>query len=280
MRVLQAAERPVFDPLVAHPARVGNYLMGGKAHFAADREAAWQVMQARPEMVAGLLANREFLGRVVRYLVSRGIRQFLDIGTGLPAPGNTHQVAQRAVPGSRVVYVDNDPIVLAHARGLLTSSAEGFCDYLEADLRDVGLILRETARTLDLGQPVALLLLEVLPSVPDDGDPAGAVAALARHLAPGSYLAISHLTADFVPGVVAAAARQHSERPAAPVTARTHAQVTDLFGGYPLVAPGVVPVSTWRPDRCDHFGQPAVAYGGVARTVRRLWQPWWVADVA
>jgi hypothetical protein len=164
-------ERPGFDPGVAHPARVYNFWLGGKDHFAADREAGQEVMRLRPEIVSGARANREFLTRVVRYLVGQGIRQFLDVGTGLPAPDNVHEVAQRVDPWCRVVYVDRDPLVLMHSRALLTSSREGSCDYLEADLRDVDLILKEASRTLDLTQPVALLLLAILQLIPEEEGP-------------------------------------------------------------------------------------------------------------
>ena len=263
-----------FDPSVAHPARVYNFWLGGKDHFAADREAGQEVMRLRPEIVAGARANREFLTRVVRYLVGQGIRQFLDVGTGLPAPDNVHEVAQRADPWCRVVYVDRDPLVLMHSRALLTSSREGSCDYLEADLRDVDLILKEASRTLDLTQPVALLLLAILQLIPDEDEPWEIVAALASSLAPGSYVAISHMTADFAPGAVNAAARAYNSRAAVPVTARSHAQVSELFSGYTLVAPGVVPITSWRRDQISGGDQVADLYGGVARTSRFLWRPW------
>src|ERR1019366_558456 len=176
-----------FDPHTAHAARVCNFWLGGKDHFPADREVGGQVMQLRPQIVAGVRANRCFLGRVVRYLA----------GTGIPVPGSTHEIAQEADPWSRVVYVDNDARVLAHARALLASGPEGSCDYLEADLRDTGYLLREASRTLDFSQPVAVLLLAVLQLIPDDGNPGGLVTELVSALAPASCIAISHLTADF-----------------------------------------------------------------------------------
>src|SRR5215472_12881776 len=163
----------------AHSARIYDYWLGGKDNFAADREAAEQAIAANPGIVADVRANRAFLARVVRFLAEeRGIRQFLDIGTGLPTAGNTHQVAQSVTPAARVVYVDNDPVVLAHARALLTSTAEGATAYLEADLRDTAAILREAARTLDFSEPTALMLLIVLHLIPDTDDPYGTVAAL------------------------------------------------------------------------------------------------------
>jgi hypothetical protein len=158
----------VFDPSVAHPARVYNVWIGGKDHYPADRDVAARVVERRPQVVAAAVSNRRFLARAVRYMAkSHGIHQFIDIGTGLPAPDSTHEVAQRVDPWARVVYVDNDPLVLSHARALLTSTDEGSCDYLEADLRNTEYILRQAARTLDFTQPVAVLLLAVLHFVPD-----------------------------------------------------------------------------------------------------------------
>jgi len=261
-----------FDPEVAHPARVYNVWIGGKDAYAADRVAAAEVAACRPQVVAGARANRAFLARAVRYLAGqRGIGQFLDVGPGLPAPGSTHQVAQAIAPQSRVVYVDNDPLVLAHARALLTSSREGACDYLDADLRDPETILKGAARTLDFTQPAAVMLVAVLHFVPDSSDPAGLVATLADALAPRSFLAISHLTSDFAPGAVTAGVAAYNALVPAGITARTHAEVTALFGGLPLVAPGVVPVSEWRPA---HIG-PLDAYSSkiTGYAPSRLGQP-------
>jgi hypothetical protein len=258
------------DISVAHPARIYGYWLGGKDYFPADRKAAEEVMRLRPQVVASARANRAFLGRVVRYLaVDCGISQFLDIGTGLPAPGSTHEVAQRATPGTKVVYCDNDQLVLTHARALLTSTDQGTCGYVDADLREPQTIVAQAAQTLDFTQPVAILLLAVVHFVADADDPAGQVAALASALAPGSYVAISHLTGDFAPEQVAAATAAYNTQVPVPVTARTHAQVTGLFGGLPLLAPGVVPVTEWRPEVGDPFGQPADLHGGVARIPRR-----------
>ncbi len=195
-------------------------------------------------------ANRAFLTRVVRYLATEaGIRQFLDIGTGLPGQEgtNTHEAAQQVDPDYRVVYADNDPLVLVHARALLASTPPGTCDYVDADLLEPETIVAQAARTLDLTQPATILLLAVLHFIPDAAGPAEIVAALASALAPGSYVAISHLTGDLAPEQVSAAAEAYNKLAPAPVTARTHAQVTVLFGGLPLLAPGVVPVTEWRP---------------------------------
>ncbi len=251
---------------MAHPARVYNVWLGGKDHFAPDREAAQKVAGCRPQVVAGARANRQFLGRVVRYLAgTRGVSQFLDIGTGLPAPDNTHEVAQALNPAARVVYADNDPVVLAHARALLTSRPGGTCDYLDADLHDPAAILAGAARTLDLGRPAAVLLLAVLHFLPDADDPAGILAALAAGLAPGSFVALSHVTSDFAPAAVASGVAAYNEAVPAGITARSHAEVTALLGGLSLVPPGVVPVSEWRPDP-GTVRQPADLYAGLAAT--------------
>jgi SAM-dependent methyltransferase len=257
-----------FDPSVPHPARVYAYWLGGKDYYPADREAAEEVIRLRPQVVAGARANRQFLARLVRFLAGEcGIRQFLDIGTGLPGPDNTHEVAHDVAPECRVVYVDNDPVVMAYARALLTSKVAGVCDYIEADVRDPAAIVRQASRALDFTQPAAVLLLALLHFVPDGGDPAGIVAALARALRPGSYIAISHLTADYAPAEVHAAAAAYNTVAPAPVavTPRTHEQVTGLFGGLPLLEPGVVPVTGWRPTSPLPHRQPCDLYAGVAR---------------
>jgi hypothetical protein len=257
-----------FDPSIPHPARVYDYWLGGKDNYEADRRAGDAVKLHRPQVVAGARANRAFLGRVVRYLTAEaGIRQFLDIGTGLPAANATHQVAQRAAPQARVVYVDNDPLVLVHARALLTSTPQGACDYVEADLRDPAGILTQAAATLDFTQPAAVLLLAVLHFLPDTDNPAAVVAKLAGGLAPGSYLVMSHLTADLAPVPVGTAVAAYNTMAPVPVTPRTHAQVTGLFGGLPLVAPGVVPVSEWRPD-AGELPRPADLYAGAVTIPR------------
>jgi hypothetical protein len=261
-----AGPGPRHDPSVAHPARVYAYWLGGKDHYPADREAAEEVIRWRPQVVAGARANRAFLARVVRYLAGQcGIRQFLDIGTGLPAPGSTHEIAQAIVPDCRVVYVDNDPLVLTYARALLTSGPQGACDHVDADLRDTPAVLTGASWTLDLGQPTAVLLLAVLHFIADTDDPAATVATLARQLAPGSYLAISHLTADFAPGPVAAAAGGYTALVPTPLIPRSHTQVSALFGGLPLVPPGVVPLAEWRPATAGPFPPAADLYAGLAR---------------
>ncbi len=254
-----------FDPSLPSPARVYAYWLGGKDTYAADRQAAEEVIRLRPQVVASARANRAFLARVVRFLAGDcGIRQFLDIGAGLPAEDNTHQVAQQVAADCRVVYVDNDPVVMAHARALLTSTSQGMCEYIEADLHDPGAILAQAARTLDFTQPAAVLLLAILHFFPDSDDPAGVVAKLAGALAPGSLITISHLTADHAPEQVGAAVAAYNALAPVPVTPRSHSQVTGLFGGLPQRAPGVVPVTQWRP-RIGELAPPCDLFAGVAR---------------
>jgi S-adenosyl methyltransferase len=203
--------------------------------------------------------------RVVGFLAAEcGIRQFLDIGTGLPAPDSTHEVAQAMAPDCRIVYVDNDPLVLVHARALLTSARQGSCDYLQADLRDTPAILTGAAETLDLTQPAAVLLLAILHFIADIDDPAGIVAALASKLAPGSFVVISHLTGDFAPGQVAAGVIAYNSLVPTALVPRSHAQVSALFGGLPLVPPGVVPLTEWRPTLAGSSIQHADMYAEVA----------------
>jgi SAM-dependent methyltransferase len=262
-----------FEPDVAHPARVYNCWIGGKDHFPADRQAANRVAQCRPQVISGARANRAFLARVVRYLTAeRAISQFLDIGPGLPAPGNTHEVAQAIDPQCRVVYLDNDPLVLAYARGLLASDPRGECAYVEADLRDPAVILREARRTLDFTRPVAVLLVAVLHFIPGAEDPAGIVEELAEALAPGSFIAISHLTADFAPDQVTSGVAAYNSLVPAGITARSHSQVTALLSGLSLVPPGVVPMAEWRPVT-GYRPQATDMYAGLVMTGRRGWMP-------
>jgi hypothetical protein len=260
-----------FDPGVPHPARVYACWLGSKDHFPADRKVAGKVAACRPHVVAGARANRAFLARAVRYLAGRrGVRQFLDIGPGLPAPGATHEVAQAIDSESKIVYVDSDPLVMVHARALLTSKTGATCEYVDADLREPDTILREAARILDLTQPTALMLVAILHFIADADDPAGLVADLASALAPGSFVAISHLTADFAPDEVGVGVAAYNNLVPAGITARTHREVTGLFGGLALVAPGVVPVSEWRPDHAPVRGVSADVYAGLA-VVPRSW---------
>jgi hypothetical protein len=254
------------DTSVAHPARVYDYWLGGKDNFAADREAAERVLAVTPGLRQRVQANRAFLARAVRYLATEaGIRQFLDIGTGIPAANNSHEVAQAAAPDSRVVYVDNDPIVLVHARALLVSAPEGATQYVEGDLRQPGPILQAAARTIDLSQPVALLLIGILHLIQDSERPYEIVADLMTGLPSGSYLAISHPAMDIGPGQQEAQ-RRYNERVSTQQTLRTEPEVARFFGGLELVPPGVVYVHAWRPRPGDPVPPGGVsAYGGVAR---------------
>jgi S-adenosyl methyltransferase len=257
---------PNFDITVPHIARVYDYWLGGKENFAADRAAAEHVMAAYPDILIAVRAQRAFLGRAVHYLtVEVGIRQFLDIGTGLPSGNNTHEVAQRAAPQSRVVYVDNDPIVLLHARTLLASSPEGATAYLDADLRDTGTILAEAASVLDFSKPVAVMLLGVLHCIPDEDDPAAIVARLVSAVPTGSYLTVAHPASD-VTDEVNQAMRGYNQQAGAPVTARSHAEISRFFDGLELVEPGLVQYHRWRPGTADAVSSRDIAaYGGVGR---------------
>jgi O-methyltransferase involved in polyketide biosynthesis len=261
------------DTSVSHSARIWNYWLGGKDNYAADREAGDRVAAMLPSIVAQARADRAFLGRAIRYLAGEeDVRQFLDIGTGLPTADNTHEVAQRVAPGSRIVYVDNDPLVLAHARALLTSTPEGRCDYIDGDLRDPDNILARAAQTLDFGQPVALMLLGILHHIPDTDEAYLIVGRLAAALVPGSYVAINHSTSA-VSGAAMEEAVAHWNQVGTPsMTLRTPRQIARFFDGLDLVAPGVVSCSRWRPGpippaNSRWAGQPVEVdeFAGVAR---------------
>ena len=262
------AGRPVFDTSVANPARIWNYWLGGKDHFEADREAAEKVIEVLPTMpLLARLARRQLIDTVRLLAGQHGIRQFLDIGTGLPTADNTHEIAQRTAPEARIVYVDNDPVVISHARALLTSSPEGATDYLQADLRDTAAILSGAARTLDFGQPVAVLLMGVLHFIPDEDGPYRIVARLMDATAPGSYLVIGHGASDIQADAVPEMTRRYNERSSASLTLRTRDQVARFFDGLELVGPGVVPLSQWWPaDEVDAGAASSViGYSGIAR---------------
>jgi len=237
---------PKIDTTIAHSARIWNYWLGGKDNYAVDREIGEQILRIFPDI--GLLARsvRGFLVRVVTYLAGdAGVRQFLDIGTGLPTANNTHEVAQSVAPESRIVYVDNDPLVLVHARALLTSSPEGATDYIDADARDPDKILEGAARTLDFSQPIAITMLGILGHVLDHDEAQGIVTRLLDAVPSGSYLAIS----DPTPGERQDALLRHWNEFGRPkMTARTPEQLAGFFSGLEFVGPGLVPVSQWRPD--------------------------------
>ena len=235
------------DTTVPHSARIWNYWLGGKDNYAVDRAAGDQFSAIYPKIVDIARADRQFLGRVVRFLAGEaGVRQFLDVGTGLPTADNTHQVAQQVAPESRVVYVDNDPLVLVHARALLTSSPQGTTNYVDADMGEPGKVLQEAAQWLDLTQPVALTLMGVLGHVTDHGRARSIVAGLLDGLPAGSYLAINDSinTSE----ALEEALRQYEASGAVPYRTRSLEQFTGYFDGLELVEPGVVPVIDWRPD--------------------------------
>lgn len=258
---------PALDTAVANPARMWNYWLGGKDHYAADRDAADKVREAMPAMPLIARLARRFLGDAVGQLAGGGIRQFLDIGTGLPTADNTHEVAQRAAPESRIVYVDYDPVVLSYARALLTSSPEGATDYIQADLRDTGTILADTARTLDLRQPVAILLIAILHFIPDSDDPYAVVARLMDAVAPGSYLVIVHAASDIQAAAVAEHARRYNQRSPAPITLRNREQIARFFDGLELTGRGLVPLAQWWDPGQGETGPVSglSGYAGIAR---------------
>jgi hypothetical protein len=258
----------LFDTSVAHCARVYDYWLGGKDNFAADRRAAEQAIREFPDIVLTARANRGFLARSVRYLATdMGVRQFLDIGTGIPSGNNTHEVAQFVAPDCRVVYVDNDPLILTHARALLASRPEGATAYVEADLRDPERILGRAADVLDFGEPVAVMLLAILQHIDDEDDPYKIVDTLMDAVPPGSYLALSHPTADIGTEATAQAmarmAGKLNEIMAEKIVARDHAGVARFFDGLDLVEPGLVPVAKWRPMNESEAAGPAAIWAGV-----------------
>jgi trans-aconitate methyltransferase len=257
---------PDFDTGVPHIARVYDYWLGGKDNFAADRELGERTLQAYPNLVFSVRANRAFLARAVRFLAAEaGIRQFLDVGTGIPTSNNTHEVAQRIAPDSRIVYVDNDPIVLSHARALLRSTRQGACAYLDADLRDPAAILAAAAGTLDFGQPIAIMLIAVLHFIGDDAQAGAIVSRLMDACVPGSFVVISHVGGDIDAEQQGEMVRRLNESVAEKATMRDRAGVTRLFAGLELLDPGVVRVSAWRPDSELEAARPTGLWGGVAR---------------
>jgi len=256
-----------FDAAVPSPARMWNYWVGGKDNFAADREAAKRVQDAMPSLPMIARSVRWFLIDVVHSLtMDYGIRQFLDIGTGLPTADNTHDVAQRAAPESRIVYADYDPVVLSHARALLTSTPKGKTDYILADLRDTDTILAAARRTLDFGEPVAVLLLAILHFIPDDDDPYGIVAKLMDAVPAGSFLVICHAPSDIYPEQVAEMTRRYNASGAAQMRPRSREEVTRFFAGLEVIEPGVVPLADWlRPGQADEGGSAIAGYVGLGR---------------
>jgi S-adenosyl methyltransferase len=249
---------PEIDVSIAHPARMYDYYLGGKTHFAADREAAEKVLAVLPEGRAMALANRAFLGRAVRFLAAQGINQFLDVGTGIPSPGNTREVVREINQDARVVYVDNDPIVVAHARALLADG--GPVSVVPGDLRDPEELLASAGvrEVLDFSKPMAILLVAVLHFIRDHEEPERIVATLKDSMPAGSYLAISHGTQDFNPARAMAAVRGYDEA-TAPFVLRPKEQVARFFGGLEMVEPGLVQLPYWRPD------------GSITRDPEKIW---------
>jgi hypothetical protein len=258
-----------FDVTKAHQARIYDYLLGGKDNYAADRTAADALAGTWPGLAFSARANRAFLGRVVRYLTEEaGIRQFLDIGTGIPTAGNTHQVAQAIAPESRVVYVDYDSVVLAHARTLLVSDGPGTTEYIHADVRDTDTVLARAAEVLDFSKPVAVTLLAVLHAMPDSDNPRRIVTRLMDAVPSGSYLAITHTASDLlgheagdgVKDVVGRLVKQDG-------AARSREQVAGFFEGTDLVEPGMVRVEEWRQERAAGTGGTvkSALWGAVGR---------------
>ncbi|AEH11587.1 MULTISPECIES: SAM-dependent methyltransferase [Protofrankia] len=253
------------NPDVPHIARIYDYWLGGRNNYAADRKVAEEVLAALPITPVSVLANRAFLGRSVHHLAAEaGIRQFLDIGTGLPSANNTHEVAQRAAPTTRVVYVDNDPIVLVHAKALLTSSPQGTTTYIEADLRNPDIILKKAATTLDLTQPVGLMLVAILHCVTDEDNPYEIVTTLLNAIPPGSHLILSHPASDIVAEEVRMASTRMNTSMAEKVTFRSHEQVLRFFDGLELLEPGLVPTTQWRPEPGADT-TPMPVWAGIAR---------------
>ncbi|WSS10053.1 SAM-dependent methyltransferase [Microbispora sp. NBC_01189] len=264
--VTDGSGSPAIDSSASHSARVWNYLLGGKDHYAVDREAGDMILRMFPDIARIARQQRRFLVRAVRYLTGEaGVRQFLDIGTGLPTADNTHQVAQRAAPESRIVYVDNDPLVLVHARVLLTSTPEGRTDYIEADVRDTDTILAAARNTLDFDRPVALMMLGILGQLRDEENPGAVAARLLDALPSGSYLAVSDGT-DTSEALVRAI-EVYNANSASSYHLRTPEAIARFFDGLELVDPGVVTTSRWRPDVADAESGPraVAAFCGVGR---------------
>ena len=253
-----------FDTSVAHPARVYDYWLGGKDNFQADREAAEFAVQANPNILPGVRANRAFLRRAVEYLAGEaGIRQFLDIGTGLPTSNNTHEVAQAIAPEAHIVYVDNDPIVLAHARALLITSAEGATEYVHADVRDPDTILTAAAETLDFNQPIAVMTLMILQYVPDTDQPHQLVRRIMDAVPSGSYLTISDTTRDIDTARVTGTTSQLNSRMPVNLNLRSREEIARFFDGLELVEPGLVPLPEWRAQ--PEPGHVIPCYAGMGR---------------
>ncbi|MDH6553523.1 hypothetical protein M2160_007626 [Streptomyces sp. SAI-117] len=259
------AEHPEIDTSVPHSARIWNYWLGGTDNYPVDRAAGDAYTAVFPGIVTIARGSRAFLRRTITHLVSEaGIRQFLDVGTGLPTAQNTHEVAQRIAPESRIVHVDNDPMVLAHARALLTSTPEGATAYLAADATDPDRILAGAAETLDLGRPVALILSNILGHIADHEQARSIVTRLMTALPSGSHLCLNDGSLGVDP-VFERAQDAYNDSGAVPYVLRTVAEITRFFDGLELVEPGVVPVTQWRPDPASPAPEVVAEHGGLAR---------------
>jgi hypothetical protein len=244
--------RQPLDTQVAHTARVWNYWLGGKDNFAADRAVGDQVKEMLPNVVLTARADRRFLIRAVRFLAGEaGMRQFLDIGTGLPTAGNTHEIAQSIAPDSRIVYVDNDPLVLVHARALLTGTPQGATEYVEADLHEPEKILHAATKTLDFSRPVALTLLGVLNFILDYDQARSIVRRLIDAVPSGSYLAIAHASNEVNPDEAEKVRQFWNDNAKPPIVFRNAREIGAFFEGTELLDPGVVSCSRWRPEAAD-----------------------------
>jgi hypothetical protein len=264
--LVHLASFPPIDTSIANVARAWNYMVGGKDNYEIDREAVRQLTKVAPVIPAAARSSRAFLTRAVRFLAGEAdIRQFLDIGTGLPTAGNTHEVAQSVAPASRVVYVDNDPVVLAHARALLVSGADGATSYLEADARDPGKIITEASATLNFDRPIAIMMIDLLDFIEDDAEVRFSLSVLMDAVVSGSFVAIMHPASDLDAALPEAAARWNAiarQR----VRLRSRSELMTLMNGLELVPPGLVTLPEWRPDTDDDVPQsPIPLYGVVAR---------------
>jgi SAM-dependent methyltransferase len=254
------------DTSVAYSARVNNFWRGGKDNFAADREAAERAIAAFPQLPEAVRAGQVLRGRVARYLAAQaGVRQFLDLGTGLPTDKTIYQIAAPLAPGCRCVYTDNDPMAISHARALLISGAGDSCAYVQADVRDPGAVLAAARQTLDFAEPVAVILVSVLHLIPEADDPYGIVSELMAATAPGSHLVIVHPGSDLRPEASARMAANLNELMAQKRRYRSRDEVTRFFDGLELVQPGVVPAPEWRPDSPEEASAPTMAWAGVGR---------------
>ncbi len=257
-------QRRTFNTSIAHQARIYDYLIGGKDNFAADREAGDAMIAAQPDTVAGLRANRQYMTRAVHYLAAEeGIRQFLDLGTGIPTAPNVHQVAQEVAPASRVAYVDYDPVVLSYARALMVGTPEGRTDFIDADLRDTDEILERSAQILDFSEPVAVTVLMTLHAITDADDPHAVIATIMRAMPPGSYLALTHPASDIDAERMAAMRERVNQLSFQQYTFRDRYQVSRFFDGLDLVAPGLVSVEQWHPAIAT--GRVIPVWAGVGR---------------